>query len=469
MPNYVITQNDIDIVNQNAKELFAKVELLNRDYKVIYSLEGNLISDSFSISAESNVRRTYSMDLVVNDASLVIGADKKIWMDKYIRPYVGIRSLRTKEIMWYLKGTFTMLDASYSFDQTSRTLSLSCSDLMSELNGDRNGAIIDATKIGEGNIVRDVIIDILQEAGIHKYILSDMDNLTIPYELEFDVNETYYGMLNTIIGLFSYFEMFFDQYGTFVIQKIPHQDTDNVMLDSHFFAPLVISENMSTSFKDVYNKVKVWGQSLEPDFTSSSCDYTNNVYNAIIDGVTTLDNFTKYAVQIPDTNQINAKLNINGLGAFPITDDAGNVIPNYVLESGYNIFKYRRVPANFYWLGRYQVYAEAEETNTSSVFHKDKIGEIVKVCSGDDYEQIYSNSLAQDRADYELYHACRLQESISLSMIDVPWLDVNWLIEYTSYMTKESKKYVIKDINGSTSSGTMDLNLVAFYDNDPYS
>ena len=210
MSGYIITQNDIDIVNQNAKEIFAKIELLNKDMKVIYSLEGNLISDSFSVSTDSNVRRTYSLDLIVNDTTLLVGNNKKIWMDKYLRPYVGIKSLRTKEIIWYLKGTYTMLDSNYSFDETTRVLSLSCSDLMSEINGDRNGTIIAKTTIGEGEITRDVIIDILKEAGVNKYIISDMENLTIPYELEFDANETYYGMLNKIVELYSYFEMFFD-------------------------------------------------------------------------------------------------------------------------------------------------------------------------------------------------------------------------------------------------------------------
>lgn len=469
MANYIITQNDIDIINQNAKEIFAKIELLNKEMKVIYSLEGNLISDSFSVSTDSNVRRTYSMDLIINDSSLLIGNNKKIWMDKYIRPYVGIKNLRTKEIIWYLKGTYTMLDSNYSFNETTRELSLSCSDLMSELNGNRNGAIIDKTTIGEGEIVRDVIIDILKEAGVKKYIISDMDNLTIPYELEFDVDKTYYDMLNTIVELFSYFEMFFDVNGIFVIQKIPHQDSDNIMIDSNILTPLIIEENLNTSFKEVYNKIKIWGQSLESDFSTDICTYSSNIYSATINTITSLDNFTKYSIYIPSTNQANAQLNINNLGALYITDDKGINLPENTLEVGYNVFKYRRTDGNFYWLGQYQVYAESEETNIESIFHKDKIGEIVKVCSGDEYDLIYSNSLAQDRADYELYHACRMQESIDLTLIDIPWLDVNWLIEYKSYITGEIKKYIIKQINGSTSNGTIDINLVSFYDSDPYS
>lgn len=466
----VITQKDKNIVNQNVKDLFVTVELLNSDMKVIDVIEGKLISDSFSIDANSAVRRTYSMDLLVTDSSMLIGVDKRIWMDKYIRPYIGIKEVRTGEIIKYLKGTFTMLDSNYSFDSSTNALSLSCSDLMSELNGERNGTLKSSIKFEEGANVRDLIVSLLSETKVRKYILSDLDKLKIPYEMEFEVTQTYYDVLNEIISLFSHFEMFFDIYGTFIIQKIPHQDSDNVVLDSSFLSPLVIQENSTIPFNEVYNKIKVWGQSLEVDHSTTNCTYNSstNTYTATITTVETLSNFEKYAILIPATNLANAKLNINGT-SLNITNDDGENIPASTLGTEYNVFKYRKADNNFYWLGEYQVYAESEETNINSPFHKSKIGEVTKVCSGDEYSKIYSKSLAQNRADYELYHACRLKETINLSMIDIPWLDVNWLIEYQSYTTKDTNKYVIKQISGSSNSGTMDITLVAFYDQDPYS
>ena len=135
----VITQRDKNIVNQSVKELFAILEILNSDMKVVDVIEGKLISDSFSINSDSGVRRTYSANLLLNK-DMIIGENKYIWMDKYIRPYVGIKEVRTGEIVKYLKGTFTMLDSNYSYNATTNTLSLSCSDLMSELNGERNGS-----------------------------------------------------------------------------------------------------------------------------------------------------------------------------------------------------------------------------------------------------------------------------------------------------------------------------------------
>ena len=118
----VITQTDKNIVNQTVKELSVIVELLNSDMKVIDYIEGKLISDSFSIDANSAVRRTYSMELVVTDSTMLIGGNNRIWMDKYIRPYVGIKQLRTGDIIKYSKGTYTMLDSGYSFDATTNTL-----------------------------------------------------------------------------------------------------------------------------------------------------------------------------------------------------------------------------------------------------------------------------------------------------------------------------------------------------------
>lgn len=465
----VITQRDKNIVNQVAKELYAYVELLNTDMKVVDYIEGKLISDSFSIDANSSIRRTYSMELLVTDNTLLLGEGKRIWMDKYVRPYIGIKEIRTGEIIKYPKGIFTILDGNYSFDETTNTLSLSCSDLMSELNGERNGALKSPIKFKEDENVRSLIITLLNETNIKKYIISDMDELLIPYEMEFEETQTYYDVLNEVVSLFSYFEMFFDVNGTFTIQQIPHQDNDNVVLTSDFLSPLVINENINTSFKGVYNKVIIWGQSLSPDYSASSCTYdvsTNTYVASFPDGV--LNNFSLYAIDMPQTNATDSKLNINGTTLY-ITDDKGKHIEPSRIDTTYNVFKYRKANNDFYWLGEHQVYAEASETNLLSPFHKSKIGELKKIFTGDEYSKIYSNSLAQDRANYELYHATRLQETVNLNMIDIPWIDVNWLVEYQSYTTKDIKRYVIKQITGSTTNGIIDVSMVLFYDQDPYS
>ena len=77
------------------------------------------------------------------------------------------------------------------------------------------------------------------------------------------------------------------------------------------------------------------------------------------------------------------------------------------------------------------------------------------------------NSLAQQRANYELYLRCRLQDQIELTCVPVYWLDVNWLIRIT-LPNKQSEPvteyYIIKKINTSLSvSGTQTITCMKYY------
>ena len=101
---YTATQADLNILRQGEQEVFLKVELLNSNFKVIDSLTGNIKSDTYSVDSESIQRRSYKADIVVTDDSFQIGRDKKIWLDKRIRVFYGVYSLRERQILWYRLG-----------------------------------------------------------------------------------------------------------------------------------------------------------------------------------------------------------------------------------------------------------------------------------------------------------------------------------------------------------------------------
>ena len=98
---YTATQADLNILRQGEQEVFLKVELLNSNFKVIDSMTGNIKSDTYSVDSESIQRRSYKADIVVTDDSFQIGRDKKIWLDKRIRVFYGVYSLRERQILWY--------------------------------------------------------------------------------------------------------------------------------------------------------------------------------------------------------------------------------------------------------------------------------------------------------------------------------------------------------------------------------
>ena len=141
MGTYNITAEDMYLLKQSTKELYSKVELLNSEFKIVDQLEGNLISDDLSVSSDSSVRRTYNCSLFVTDSTFEIARDTKIWIDRMIRPYVGVKNMMTGNIIWYLMGTYKISSTSVSYDATTHTLDLSCNDLMCTLDAEFSGCV----------------------------------------------------------------------------------------------------------------------------------------------------------------------------------------------------------------------------------------------------------------------------------------------------------------------------------------
>ncbi len=171
----------------------------------------------------------------------------------------------------------------------------------------------------------------------------------------------------------------------------------------------------------------------------------------------------------------------------PLLTSSGNILEENILSKNTSYcFKYYK--GKFYYLGQFQVHGMCIETakepndkeksehkkkyNCENIYYSvepdspyciEKIGERIQVLSGDSYDNIYSDELAVERAKWENWKKTRRQETISIEMIDIPWLDVNCKIEYTSYIDGETHQYIVKSINSSTSQGTMSVELMRFY------
>ena len=70
--SYQVTQEDLDILRQGMQEITVKVDLLDTNYKILDSLEGNVITDSISQDNESVQRRSYSCTLQITHSSLLV-------------------------------------------------------------------------------------------------------------------------------------------------------------------------------------------------------------------------------------------------------------------------------------------------------------------------------------------------------------------------------------------------------------
>lgn len=440
--------------------------MLNKNYMVIESIEGNLISDNYSIDSSSDIRRSYSLDMHVADSSFKIGVNKKIWFDKLIRPYIGIYSLRDKEIIWYSKGTFCFNEATYSYDGSSATLSLSCNDLMCMLTGDRNGyqtGLNFTIPIGEN--IRTSIIGIIKTFGFTKYKIPNFER-TVQYDLNFNNNTSAYEMIKKLMEFCPNYEFFFDLDGTFVIQRIPCYKNDMDLFDDSFIENVFISEDSYSVDFTAKNCIEIWGKEFSEDNISrftDQCSYSNNIYSATFEKFTTLEDHMYIGIVIPMVNQAGFKVQLGNLGIYDVIDDYGRSIRANVLNADTSyIFKY--YGGKLYFCGGFNIRAIYKNTDITNPLSIQNLGsEVWESMSGGEYENITSDLLAKERAMYECYYKNSLNESLSLTLLDIPWLDVNTKISYTPESTNKTERWLIKSISGDTISGKCSISLSKFY------
>src|SRR5699024_3535652 len=107
-----ITQGESRVYLQNIQNRYIKLELLSYQFQTLDSIEGVCTSGSLSIDANADIRRTGSLVLAVNNSSFEIEPGGKIWLDKYVKVFVGTQNLLTSNIEWTNCGIYKIGRAS---------------------------------------------------------------------------------------------------------------------------------------------------------------------------------------------------------------------------------------------------------------------------------------------------------------------------------------------------------------------
>lgn len=476
-----ISQDDYNVLKQNNITKYIRLEMLDFEYKVVDEISGNLISMSVNIDAESDLRRSCLCTLVVNDSSFNVGAGSKIWLDRYIRPYVGYVNNWTGQTQWYNQGIYLINAPSWQYDAQTHELSFAGLDLASKLTGMRNGYLEGIpTSIPANSNVRQVMIALLELGGFTKYLISecmDVDGnvVNVPNEIEIPQGGTIWDGISQLRDIIPRYEAFFDINGTFIYQPIPTGSGSPTLVDDDLLGRLVISEQIDNNFENVKNVVEVYGQSLSDSLVAyvgeSTWDASTKTllvdYSAVWAGSEpssgSLYGFFSPATNI-DSDQINLQLKW-GRGASTST----------LIEYGHNwsaLYKVKHLDANtVYVLLERQLYstlqpsAIAKDTNPDSPFYVNgTVGPIRIVLYGGEYDNITSDALAKERANYELWKRTRLQDSITLTAIPNPWLDVNILISHATRGGLTANQYIIKSISTDYGDGgTQTINAITYY------
>ena len=141
--NRLITQQDLALTYQHVMNIRVNVIVYDKDMVYVDTLNCALISGTFNMDAQSDVRRTATLVLspIIPKVNVLIEEDSLTWINRNIVLEVGIQNHITQEYTYYKMGTFLIMTYNSTYDATTNQLTLNCSDWMAKLDGSKNGEL----------------------------------------------------------------------------------------------------------------------------------------------------------------------------------------------------------------------------------------------------------------------------------------------------------------------------------------
>ena len=411
-----VTQAEYRVTKQRGRIIHTKINILNFQLQTVGEISGVVLDGStYNTDATSDIRRTCSISLIPKDTSFDIAYGSKIWMDKYVQIFIGIEDIKNNnEVVYSNIGLYLINNPEQVYDAVNNTITINGIDLMAKMTGMRNGYLEGITyQINMNSSIKQAMTSLIRDECKFPLYSIDQPSPTIltPYEMSFGLGSTAYNILTQLRDINANYQTYFDQQGIFWFNPIPSGDNEQVMVDDDIWNKVLISYKKSTDFESVKNYIEVFGKTQDKKYRSKT------------------------------------------------SEEPDGVRRNY-----------------------YTPYGVAYDNNPKSPFYvgQNMENRIRIVLSGGEYDNIYPikqngtvrsladfNSLAQQRADYELYTRCRLQDQIDLVCVPVYWLDVNWLIRITlpnKQGTPVTDYYIIKKINTTLGvSGTQTITCMKYY------
>ena len=414
----------------------------------------------------------------------------------------------------------------YNATTNSISLSLSdnYANLDGTRNGQVGGApTIEIPNVDDkGNIItiKQTVEGILKsETNIKKYIIDDIGQFygmpqnnpdyveyrknnpkwnQLPYDLKYEASCTLGSIFSEISELYPNCQMYFDVYNNFCFNLIPSCEYDPVILDNDYIQEILLSddsENVTYDIQNIKNITEIFGAIYEVDRTSTSCTLSTNIYTIALDKYEGYSSGDMIAFTPNATNIANTKIRINSLEAIPLYNEyTTTYINSSVLEKDkMYVIQIKRVNGSFlaYFLGQYQPHALCvltddinDKTYTKSYFAKkyncdernitlrveknspftvQRLGEILDVKTGDEFENILSDSVAVENAIYYNRKSTSMNDTVTITTKMIPFLDVNQKVEYRKQQETKTHQYIINSISNDTDSYVTHITMYRFY------
>lgn len=505
-------QKHINLLRSHNKKIKIRASLLDENYIRIETLTGRLQSISYDMQNDSDIRKTCSLTMSIPSKEQIELDFEKTWIKRVVELSCGIYSDKfstndfdgtirdTPGYVWYSLGRMLMSSGSTTYNATIQEVKLNLVDLMACMTQERGSQMGTTNIIYAGSNIKDAIEDFVELYAEYKFHDICAFEDTMPYDLSSEIGDYPIDFLKKILDLFPYYEMFYDNTGKFIVQEIPTKIGDPVDIGPSIIDDLIISENKNVDFAEIKNTTEIWGRELSGDYVATDCVTDGVCYNITIDG--TFENLVsgeKFTI-LPLTNSVTGQtMKIENTTAYQIYTVNGAGTTYTPIEAGAMKasvpYVIRYFEEKFVLEGELQVRCIVQEikeepSSAAKAYYKqdtncDNIEWVVnpdsafgcwidpstgliqgikkQVLKDGEYENIYTTQLAFERAKYETWQKCRMQDTVEVEMILIPWMEINHKIQYTSPVTGEVGTWLVQGISYDFARWTMTVRAARFY------
>ena len=322
---YVITENDKELIRRGSIDYKYRLYIM-KDKTFVDMITGIQSIGSYNIDGDSSVRRTTSFVLYLEDTYAEKHIEERInlWLGFDFVFQIGVFDLLKDDYIWYECGRYTITGANTSYNASENSLSVNLSDWYSKLNGDRNGQMTGIATIeiavevdGVKTTIRSAAIEVIKDAGITDYIISDIGEFygmqdfnqdyenyrllnpdwnVLPYDLSFNGGCFISEILDKLKGLYPNAQIYFDIYNNLCFDMIPSCEDTPVILDDHFLQSVLIAnsaESVSYDIGSIKNVTEIYGKSYEST-RFSEVESTSEIIDNTITYIIPLEKYEKY-------------------------------------------------------------------------------------------------------------------------------------------------------------------------------
>ena len=509
---FLASSEDYKILHSRSKCSFLKIVpiidkvILNEiglseiesDISTIERILNHATNFTMSIDADSDIRRTGTLTLSISKDDFS-NIPLNTWMNVTFSIFIGYSytekqniNIDDSSIRWYQQGVFKIVEKGYSFNETTNEVTLSLADLVVMYNGERNGYLKASSitiDVSENNTITEVITSLIihdiekadvigYEYGTTSYYGEDEETkfttlnkayITVPYSIDITSETTRWNVIKELKSLYPAWDAFFNEEGRFVLCKIPCSDKDRCSIE--ITDDLLVDEQGNESISDYYNHTIIYCSDIIGDVTATSatmsvvnnnetislalnckadeCNLSNFIITfTVIEGKKNEYENLTFILNFEDGTTCTA-WNFNSIPTGSIKKDG-----NYAIRYSGNLSSYGTVE----FLGETSpVVGEYRNTHPDSLLNISKCGDVLQTLSGDDYDDIFDRTIAQERAQYETWKSSQSAESKTIVTTIIPQLTVNQKVLY------KGNEYIVKNISRDYLATTDTIQLSAFY------